>query len=97
MARKKKKKMETPAWIMEGFDSEADYNKTKGVKEKKKGKTFKVRKCPKCGSDEMEVVIGEVGVWGCKKCSWEGKGVDEIEMSEEEFMKHLDKKGETVA
>ena len=26
----KKNKLATPAWIMEGFDSEADYNKSKG-------------------------------------------------------------------
>ena len=54
----KKNKLATPTWILEGFDSEADYNKSKGVKTtKKKGKTFKIRECPECGSDEVGIVL----------------------------------------
>ncbi|MEA3329998.1 MAG: hypothetical protein U9Q06_04615, partial [Nanoarchaeota archaeon] len=63
---KKKSKLATPDWILKG---EAP------PKEKKKGKTFKVRKCPKCGSDEVGVVMGEVGIWECRKCKWKGKNV----------------------
>jgi ribosomal protein L37AE/L43A len=93
-----KGKLSTPDWIKEGFDSEADYNKAKGIdKQKKSGKTFKIRECPKCGSDGVAVVIGEVGMWECKKCRWKGVGVVEKELTENEFMKYLDEKGEEVA
>jgi ribosomal protein L37AE/L43A len=94
----KKSKVKTPDWILEGYDSPEEYAKSKGVKTKKKeGKTFKVRKCPKCGSYDVAVVIGEVGVWECKKCGWKGQDVEEEELTEEEFMKYLDEKGEEVA
>ncbi|OYT36720.1 hypothetical protein B6U91_00590 [Candidatus Pacearchaeota archaeon ex4484_71] len=99
----KKSKVKTPDWILEGYDSPEEYNKAKGIKTtKKSGKTFKLRICPKCGSDEVQVVIGgEEGKgakgWECKKCGWKGKNVDEKELSEEEFMEYLDKKGEKVA
>lgn len=63
----------------------------------KKEKTFKIRKCPKCGSDEVKVVIGEVGVWECTKCKYKGKKIDEVELNEEQFMEYLDSKGEEVA
>ena len=99
----KKSKLATPAWILEGFDSEADYNKAKGVKkEKKADKTFNVKKCPECGSYDVNVVLtGEEGrgakEWECKKCKWQGREIDEEELSEDEFMKYLDEKGEEVA
>ena len=112
----KKPKVKTPDWILEGFDSEADYNKkmqknesstsskqsndssTKGIKKAKfSAKTFKIRKCPKCGSEKVGVVIGEVGKWECKKCDWKGKDVKEEKLSEDEFMIYLDNKGEKVA
>lgn len=63
----------------------------------KKQKTFKIRRCPKCDSDDVEVVIGEKGIWECKKCGYKGKEIKQEELSEDEFMKHLDKKGEEVA
>ncbi len=71
----KKNKLSTPEWILEGFDSEDDYNKSKGVdKKKKSGKTFKIRECPKCKSDEVGLVLsgsdGEQGggkEWECHK------------------------------
>lgn len=94
--------MKTPDWILEGFDSEEEYNKKKGIKKKKaSGKTFKIRKCPKCGSDEVSVVLGfdegkGKGEWECKKCKWTGKNVREDEVSEDEFMKYLDEKGDVV-
>lgn len=99
----KKSKLKTPEWITEGYDSPEDYNKAKGIKkEKKTGKTFKVRQCPECGSDDVGVVLtGEEGKgskgWECHKCNWKGVDVEEKEFTEEEFMKYLDEKGEAVA
>jgi len=95
--------MKTPDWILEGFDSKADWEKAKGIVSKKKtGKTFKVRRCGKCNSDDVKVILGgEEGKgskrWQCKKCGWTGDDVKEEELSEEEFMGYLDKKGEEVA
>ncbi len=94
----KKSKVKTPDWILEGYDSPEEYEKAKGIKvKKKKGKTFKIRYCPKCNSDELKVVIGEIGVWKCKSCKFEGSEVNEEELNEEEFMKYLDEKGEEVS
>jgi len=95
-------KMKTPDWVLEGFGSEEEYNKKKGIKTKKaKGKTFKIRKCPKCDSDSISVVLGfdegkGKGEWECKKCKWVGKNIKEVSVSEEEFMKYLEEKGEEV-
>ena len=85
----KKPKIKTPDWILQGFDSEADYNKKIGKTEEKKTTTFKIKKCPKCGSDDVQVVIGDIGKWECKKCGWKGKDIKEEEVSESEFMKYL--------
>ncbi len=101
----KKNKLSTPTWIMEGFDSEADYNKSKGIdKTKKSGKTFKIRECPKCGSDDVGIVLsnsdseeGGGKEWECRKCKWIGSDINEKELTEDEFMKYLDNKGEVVA
>lgn len=92
----KKSKIKTPDWILKG---------EKEVSSKKKtGKTFKVRICPKCGSDEVGVVLSgsdkETGggkEWECRKCKWKGKNISEREYEEEEFMAYLDEKGEDVA
>jgi len=56
-------KLATPDWIREGYDSKEAYEKKKGIKAKKeKGKTFKLRRCPKCKSDKVSVVLtGEEG------------------------------------
>jgi len=95
--------MKTPDWIVEGYDSEEDYDKAKGIKSKeRKGKTFKLKRCPKCESDKVSVVVGgEEGKgskgWECKKCKWNGRDIKEDELSENEFMKYLDKKGEEVS
>ena len=100
MFKMPKNKLKTPDWIIEGYDSEADYNKAKGIGKKKKvGKTFNIRECPKCGSDNVGVIIGEEskGKWKCNKCNWKGSDVLEKEFNEEEFMKYLDEKGEEVA
>ena len=103
----KKSKLSTPAWILEGYDSEADYNKAKGISnEKKKGKTFKIRECPKCGSYDVGIVLsnsdseeeGNTGKqWECRKCKWKDSEIKEKELTEDEFMKYLDEKGEEVA
>ena len=37
------------------------------------------------------------GEWACKKCKWHGKDVEEEELTEDQFMKYLDEKGEEVA
>jgi transposase-like protein len=101
-------KLQTPEWIKEGYNSPEEYAKAKGSpsnleKSKKTNeKTFKIRKCPKCSSDNVSVVLtGEEGKsareWECKKCKWHGKNVEEEELSEEQFMKYLDEKGEEVS
>jgi len=97
--------MKTPDWIIEGYDSKADYDKAKGItSEKKKGKTFKIRECPKCHSDEVGLVLsnsdseeGGGKEWECRKCKWKGADIDEKELTEKELMEHMDKKGEEVA
>jgi ribosomal protein L37AE/L43A len=85
----KKSKIKTPDWILEGKEEKKS--------EKKKGKTFRLRRCPECSSDELSVVIGEIGLWECRNCSWKGENVKDDELTEEEFMKYLDEKGEEVA
>lgn len=97
-------KLATPDWIKEGYDSPQEYAKAKGksVKKKTEEKTFKIRRCPKCNSDNVNVILtGEEGKgkgeWECKKCNWTGKNIDEEELTEDEFMIYLDKKGEEVA
>lgn len=102
---KKKSKLATPDWIIEGYDSKADWEKTKGIsEEKKKGKTFKIRECPKCGSDNVGLVLsnsdseeGGGKEWECRKCSWKGEDVVKKELTEDELMKYLDEKEEDVA
>ena len=79
---KKKARLSTPAWVLEGYDSEADYNKAKGIKkEKKQGKVFKIRECPKCKSDDVGLVLSNMDSeeesntgkqWKCHKCKWTG-------------------------
>lgn len=97
----KKGKLSTPDWVLEGYDSEEDYNKAKGIKTKKNEKTFKIKVCPKCGSDEIKLVLSNLDSeestntgkeWECKKCKWHGEKVNEKELTEEEFMKYLDEK-----
>ena len=90
----KRKKIETPDWVLEG---------KKPVKKKKVGRMFKVRGCPKCGSNDVGVEItgedckdGKCN-WECRKCKWKGVDIKEEELTEEEFLKYLDEKGEEVA
>ncbi len=88
-----KSKLKTPDWIIEGKEK---------PKKEKEGKTFKIKVCPKCGSDNVGVVLtGEEGKgkgeWECKKCKYVEKNFSEKELTEDELMAHLDKKGEEVA
>ena len=85
----KRSKIKTPDWILKGEKGTASKKKT--------GKSFKIRHCPKCNSDEVMVVIGDIGVWECSKCKWKGENVKLEELEEEDFMKYLDDKGEDVA
>ena len=114
---KKKEKMKTPDWIIEGYDSPAEYNKAKGIKSEKKGrssaypkaqnsgaKTFKIRECPKCHSDDVGLILSNSDAeqgggkeWECRKCKWKGRDINEKELTEDELMAYMDSKGEEVA
>lgn len=92
----KKKKLETPDWIREGFDSKEEYENSKGMNKKKEGKAFKIKRCPNCGSSDVKVIIGgKEGQgskgWECGSCSWQGEDVKVEEVSEQEFLEHLEK------
>lgn len=98
----RKKKLSTPTWILEGYESKEKYEESKGIKvETKDEKTFVVKRCPECKSDDVGVVLGRdesgrKGEWECKNCPWEGRNTDEERLPEEEFMKYLDEKGEEI-
>lgn len=86
-------KLATPDWILKG--------KEKPKTKKKSEKTFRLRRCPKCKSDKVSVVLtGEegkaTGEWECKKCGWKGRDVKEDELTEDKFMKYLDENGAEV-
>lgn len=92
----KRKKIKTSDWILKN-----DLLGSK-MRKKKEIRSFKIRTCPKCGSDEVGVILGNeegkgLGEWGCKKCKWQGKNVNEEQLSEEEFMKYLDNKNIPVS
>ena len=85
-------KLTTPDWLLKGGKKPA---------KKKEKRTFKIRKCPKCGSDKVSVVLGQEegkgnSEWQCKKCKWIGENIKGQELNEEEFMKYLDERGEHV-
>ena len=78
-----KSKLKTPDWVLEGYDSEAEYLKKKGISKKKVEKTYKIRECPKCKSDDVGVVLGfeegkGKGEWECHKCNWKGRDIISI-------------------
>lgn len=90
-------KLKTPDWILKG-EKKPEKKKEKGV--------FKIRKCPKCGSDNVNIILSgsdseeesNTGKqWECRKCKWKGANISMEQVSEEEFMKYLDEKGEEVA
>jgi len=95
----KRKKLETPEWIKKGYGSEDEYLESSIEKPAKKSsskKTYKIRICPVCKSDDVKVVVGEEakGLWFCNGCKWKGKGIEEKIVSEEEFLSYLEKKEE---
>lgn len=101
-----KNKLATPEWIIEGYDSKADWEKAHGIKKEKKssGKTFNIKECPKCGSDEVGIVLsnsdseeGGGDEWECRKCKWKGSDIISKELNEDELMEYMDKRGEEVA
>jgi len=100
-----KSKLKTPDWILEGFDSEDEYNKAKGIDKKKKDeKTFKIKECPKCKSDDVGLILSNSDAeegggkeWECHKCKWHGSNVIEKELTEEQLMKYMDERNEEVA
>ena len=98
-------KLTTPDWILKGKPkpktektSTTSSSKIGQSKEKNKlGKTYKLRVCPKCGSDDVGVMlVGQEGKradnWECKKCKWNGKDIAEKEISEDEFLERAEKK-----
>jgi transcription elongation factor Elf1 len=87
----KKSKIQTPDWILNG--------KSKPSEKKPKVKLFKIKKCPKCKSRDVSVLLGieegkGKGEWECKKCKWQGKNPIEEEVEEDEFLKYLEEKGD---
>ncbi len=75
-------KIKTPDWVLKGG---------KKPESKKEKAAFRIRQCPKCGSDKVGVILGEEegkgrGEWECKKCGWKGKDINMKDVSEEEFM-----------
>jgi len=93
-----KSKLSTPAWVLEGYNSKEEYDKKKGIKkEKKKEKSYFVKTCPECGSNNVKIILtGEEGKgrgeWECYKCKWKGKDIEEKEVSEDEFLKIMEEK-----
>lgn len=86
--------LKTPDWIKEGFDSKSDWEKAQGKNpSKKKGKTFKIRRCPNCKSENVKVIVEKEtkGDWECKECNWQGQNPEIKELNEDEFLEHLEK------
>jgi DNA-directed RNA polymerase subunit M/transcription elongation factor TFIIS len=113
----KKPKIQTPEWITGGYDNKADWEKAKGIKKDKKveakkvevkepakeEKKFKIRECPKCGSDKVGLVLsgsdaeedsGTGKEWKCETCDWQGEDIQVKKLTEDELMAYLDNKGE---
>ncbi len=90
-------KLKTPDWVLEGYKSKNEYERAKGIKNKSvKEKSYKIKICPKCKSSNVRVLLGgEEGKgskrWECLKCRWNGKSVNEKEISEDEFLEYIDR------
>jgi len=96
----KKPKIQTPEWVLKGYNSEKEYLGKTGKKKPASGKVFKIKKCPKCKSSDVSVFLGIAegkgkGEWQCKKCKWVGKTPFEEEVSEDEFLEYLESKEES--
>lgn len=93
-------KLATPEWVMEGYDSKAAWEKSKGISKKKEtGKIFKIKECPKCHSDNVGIILSNSDAeegggkeWQCLKCRWKGKNIIEKELNEDEFLKSMEEK-----
>ena len=91
----KKPKIQTPEWVLKGYNSEKEYLEKTGKKKQPSWKVFKIKKCPKCKSRDISVFLGidegkGRGEWECKKCKWRGKDIFQEEVSEDEFLKCLE-------
>lgn len=87
-------KIKTPDWVLERGSSNSETRKKKSSK--KKLRSFKIRFCPNCGSDNVSVVLGneegkDKGEWHCRKCKWKGNNIKEIEINEKDFMDYSNK------
>lgn len=49
-------------------------------------KKYKLKKCPKCGSNSVSVVIGEIGLWQCMSCTWDGENIETVKVTEKEYL-----------
>ena len=99
VSKKKTKSDRTAENLQANFG--ATKPETAPTRRKQKGFVgFKLRKCPECDSDDVGVVLtgeeGKCGGWECHKCKWKGRNIDEKELTEDEFMKYLDDKGEEI-
>ncbi len=92
----KKSKLKTPDWILEGREK---------PDKKKTGEKFKIKVCPKCGGYDVGIALSNLDSeeesntgkqWECRKCRWAGEDIKEKQLTEEEFMKYLDEKGEEI-
>lgn len=100
-------KLTTPDWILKGGKKPA------AKKEKPAFKIRKCPQCrsdnvrvvlgeEESGEDELLATSSKSqskgrGEWECLKCKWRGRNVAMESVSEEEFMKYLDERGEPVA
>ena len=93
-------KLKTPDWILEGKEKPNKKKaEAKGIdKTKKTERIFKIKVCPKCGSDNVKVSLSNMDFeeesntgkqWECKKCKWTGQNIKEKELTENEFMEYF--------
>ena len=83
----------SPVWFV---SSERKTGKNSSKLGQVKGKTYKIKICPECGSSKVSVVLtGEEGQkvdeWECKSCKWHGRTVDEKTLTADEFLEHIEK------
>lgn len=55
-----------------------------------KKKEYSLKVCPKCGSNDIKVVLNAIGLWECN-CSWKGRDVMHKKISKKEFIKFSEK------
>lgn len=96
----KGKKIQTPDWVLEGYNSKKEYEEAKGKSDgKKESGEFKVKVCPSCGGFNVFVLLnGKEGRsaknWECKDCKWNGSDIGVKWMDEESFFKYIEERGE---